>query len=130
MQTRPRVLLADDHPGIVNALGRLLAVECDVVGVIGDGRDVAEAATRLQPVVLVVDLNLPNVSGLEICRQIARSGLPIPVIMMTAIPDDYIKDEALAAGAAGFFDKSAARELPLAIRRLWAESNLTGPLRS
>jgi DNA-binding NarL/FixJ family response regulator len=63
MPTRPRVLLADDHPGVVKALQRMLSLECDVVGVVADGSEVAEAAARLQPVVIVVDLNLPNVTG-------------------------------------------------------------------
>jgi two-component system, NarL family, nitrate/nitrite response regulator NarL len=117
------VLLADDHPAVVDALRRLLSVDCDVVGVIADGRAVADAATRLQPVVLVLDLNLPHVSGLEICRRMTQSGLAIPVIMITANADDYIRDEALAAGAKDFFDKSASRELPQAVRRLWAESS-------
>ena len=47
----------------------MLALECDVVGVVADGSEVAAAAARLQPVVIVVDLNLPNVSGLDACRQ-------------------------------------------------------------
>ena len=122
MPTRPRVLLVDDHPGIVKALGRVLSPECDVVGVIADGREVADAAARLQPVVIVVDLNLPNVSGLDVCRQITQNNPRVKVIVITAMTDDAIRDEALAAGASGFFHKSAADELIVAIRRIWTES--------
>ena len=122
MPTRPRVLLVDDHPGVVKALGRVLSPECDVVGVIADGREVADAATRLQPVVIVVDLNLPNVSGLEVCRQITQNNPRVKIIVITAMADDDIRDEVLAAGASGFFDKSAANELIVAIRRIWTES--------
>ena len=122
MPTRPRVLLVDDHPGIVKALGRVLSPECDVVGVIADGREVADAAARLQPVVIVVDLNLPNVSGLDVCRQITQNNPRVKVIVITAMADDAIRDEALAAGASGFFHKSAANELIVAIRRIWTES--------
>ncbi len=122
MPTRPRVLLVDDHPGIVQALGRVLSPECDVVGVIADGREVADAAARLQPVVIVVDLNLPNVSGLDVCRQITQNNPRVKVIVITAMADDAIRDEALAAGASGFFHKSAANELIVAIRRIWTES--------
>ena len=107
MPTRPRVLLVDDHPGIVKALGRVLSPECDVVGVIADGREVADAAARLQPVVIVVDLNLPNVNGLDVCRQITENNPRVKVIVITAMADDDIRDEALAAGASGFFHKSA-----------------------
>jgi len=120
--TRPRVLLVDDHPGIVRALSRLLSTECDVVGVMADGREVADAAARLQPVVIVVDLNLPDVSGLDVCRQIRDSNPRVKVVVISARIDEAIRDEALAAGASGFFEKSAANELIEAIRRIWTES--------
>ncbi len=122
MPTRPRVLLVDDHPGVVKALGGALSPECDVVGVIADDREVADAATRLQPVVIVVDLNLPNVSGLEVCRQITQKNPRVKIIVITAMANDAIRDEALAAGASGFLDKSAADELIVAIRRIWTGS--------
>jgi len=119
--TRPRVLLVDDHPSIVKVLARLLSPECDVVGVIADGREVAEAARRLQPVVIVLDLNLPNASGLDICRQITQDHPHVKIIVISAMIDDHIRDEALAAGAAGFFDKSAAHDLVVAIKRIWTD---------
>jgi len=119
--TRPRVLLVDDHPGIVRALSRLLSTDCDVVGVMADGREAADAAARLQPVVIVVDLNLPDVSGLDVCRQINHNNPRVKVIVISARIDEAIRDEALAAGASGFFEKSAANELVVAIRRLWTE---------
>jgi DNA-binding NarL/FixJ family response regulator len=120
--TRPRVLLVDDHPGIVQAISRMLSTECDVVGVIADGREVADAAARLQPVVIVVDLNLPDFSGLDVCRQITDNNPRVKVIVISAMIDETIRDEALAAGASGFFEKSAANELVAAIRRIWTES--------
>jgi DNA-binding NarL/FixJ family response regulator len=120
--TRPRVLLVDDHPGIVQALGRALSPACDVVGVIADGRDVADAAARLQPVVIVMDLNLPNVSGLDVCRDVTRNNPRVKVIVITAMTDDAIRDEAMAAGASGYFNKSAADQLVAAIRQIWTGS--------
>ena len=122
MPIRPRVLLVDDHPGIVQALGRVLSPTCDVVGVIADGREVADAAARLQPAVIVVDLNLPNVSGLDVCRHLTQTNPRVKVILVSAMADDAIRVEALAAGASGFFHKSAADELLVAINRLWTES--------
>jgi DNA-binding NarL/FixJ family response regulator len=123
LPTRPRVLLADDHPGIVKALGRVLSLECDVVGAVTDGSEVAEAAARLQPVVIVVDLNMPNVSGLDVCRQITQSNPRAKVIVMTGVIDDAIREEVLAAGASGFFPKLAAgNELIVAIKQAWADS--------
>jgi DNA-binding NarL/FixJ family response regulator len=123
--TRPRVLLVDDHPGIVKTLGRVLSSECDVVGVLTDGREVADAATWLQPVVIVVDLNLPNVTGLDVCRQITRSNLRVKVILISAMTDDAYRDESVAAGASGFFHKSAGDELIAAIGRIWTELAFT-----
>ena len=124
MAARPRVLLADDHPGVAKALERVLSFECEVVGVVADGADVAAAAARLQPVVVVVDVNLPNVNGLEVCRRILQTNPRAKVILMTAMTDDRIRIEALAAGASGYFSKlKAGDELVDAIRRLWAESS-------
>ena len=121
MPTRPRVLLVDDHPGVVQVLARVLAPACDVVGVVADGREVADAAARLEPVVIVMDLNLPDISGLEVCHQIAPSNPRVKIIIVTAFTDEAIRDQALAAGASGFFHKSAASELIAAIERIWTE---------
>ena len=129
MPTRPRVLLADDHPGVVKAFVRVLSFECDVVGVVADGSEVAEAAARLQPVVSVVDVNLPNLNGVEVCRQIRQTNPRAKVILITAmIDDDRIRADALAAGASGFFSKLEANELIDAIRRVWAECCVTAPV--
>jgi DNA-binding NarL/FixJ family response regulator len=106
----------------VQALGRALSPACDVVGGIAYGRKVADAAARLQPVVIVVDLNLPDLSGLDVCRQITQNNPQVKVIVITAMTGDDLRDEALAAGASGFFHKSAAVELLAAIRRIWTES--------
>ena len=77
------MLIADDHADLVKAVGRLLAVDCDVVGTVADGSAVLEAAQRLQPDVIVVDLNLPNVNGLEACRQITQAHPEMKVIVFT-----------------------------------------------
>jgi DNA-binding NarL/FixJ family response regulator len=129
MSARPRVLLADDHPGVLKALERVLSLECDVVGVVTDGSEVTKAAARLQPVVAVVDVNLPNMSGLEVCRQILQTNPRAKVILISAMSDDQIRTGALAAGASGFVAKSmAGNELVGAIRQAWADcSVVTAP---
>jgi DNA-binding NarL/FixJ family response regulator len=117
---RPRVLLADDHPGVVKALGRVLSLECDVVGVIADATKIVDAASRLQPVVTVVDLNLPNHSGLDVCREITQKNPRAKVIVITAMMDDLTREQAIAAGASTCFDKCApAGELVDAIKHVW-----------
>jgi DNA-binding NarL/FixJ family response regulator len=123
MPTRPRVLLADDHPGMVKALERVLALECDVVGVVADGSEVAATAARLQPVVIVVDLNLPNVSGLDVCRCILQTNPRAKVIVISGMADETIRADAMAAGAADFVAKHAAgKELIAAVTRAWRDA--------
>src|SRR6185503_10944935 len=107
---------------MVKALERILSVECDVVGVVADGSEVAEAAVRLDPVVTVVDLNLLNVSGLDVCRQILQANPRAKVILITITIDDGIRTRALAAGASGCVSKlTAGSELIDAIRGAWTE---------
>ena len=85
MSTRPRVLLADDYPDIVKAVSRLLALDCEIVGSVADGSALLETAQRLQPDVIVLDVNLPNVHSLEACREITRVNPEMKVIMFTAL---------------------------------------------
>lgn len=121
MPTRPRVLVADDHQGVVKALSRLLSFECDVVGTVADGSEVVEAAARLQPVVVVVDVNLPNVNGLDVCREITTNNPRAPVIVISGMFDDDIAQAARTAGASAFFYKAAmGDELVRAIKTVWS----------
>ena len=120
--TRPRVLLADDHAGIVTALGRWLAPDCEVVGSVAEGGALLEAAARLLPEVIVLDLNMPNVNGLEACRQVTQAMPGMKVIVLTAVSDADIMQRALAAGASAFVVKGAiAEDLLSTIKRLCAD---------
>jgi CheY-like chemotaxis protein len=107
LATRPRVLLADDYPDMVKAVSRLLAQDCDVVGSVADGSELLEAAERLQPDVIVLDLNLPNVDGLDACRQITQAFPEIRVILFTAMSDADVSQRLLGAGASAFVSKLA-----------------------
>lgn len=119
---RPRVLIADDFPPLLAEMGRLLAHDCEVVASVADGGALLEAAARLQPDLIVVDLNMPSVSGLEACRQITGANPRIKVIVVTAWRDPAIMAAALAAGASAFIEKHAIDdELLPAIKRAWAE---------
>ena len=104
---RPRVLIAEDHPGVAKAVCRMLALECDVVGNVADGSAVLEAAQRLQPDVIVVDLNLPHVNGLEVCRQITQVNPEAKVIMFSAMNDPDVKQRSFEVGASAFVFKGA-----------------------
>jgi DNA-binding NarL/FixJ family response regulator len=101
------VLLAEDHPAVAKAVCRLLALDCEVVGTIADGSAVLEAAQRLQPDAIVIDLNLPNVNGLEACRQITQANPEAKVILFSAMNDPDIKKRALEVGASAFVSKLA-----------------------
>ena len=118
MSTRLRVLLADDYPGIVHAVGRLLALDCDIVESVGDGRALLLAAQRHQPDVIVLDLNLPHVHGLDACRLITQRHPAIKVIMFTVETDPAIRQRAFEAGASAFVSKLAVDELLVAIKSL------------
>ena len=115
---RPRVLLADDYPDIVKAVSRLLARDCEIVGTVSDGGALLEAARRLQPDVIVLDVHLPNVFSLEACREITRLNPPTKVIMFTATSDPAASQAFLEAGASAFVSKTGPGDLLSTIKRL------------
>jgi two-component system invasion response regulator UvrY len=100
-----RILLADDYPAMIGALTRMLTPAYDVVGQVGDGDALLEAAMRLQPDLVIVDLHMPNVGGLEACRRIRRTMPQTKVILLTAAADEAIAERALAEGASAFVVK-------------------------
>jgi DNA-binding NarL/FixJ family response regulator len=114
---RPRVLLADDHRLVVEACVMLLEPECDVVGIVTDGRALLPKAIALRPDVIVLDIGMPLLNGLDAGRQLKQTMPGVRLIFLTMNEDPDLAKEALALGASGFLLKtSAARELPEAIR--------------
>jgi CheY-like chemotaxis protein len=102
---RPRVLIAEDHPAMAKAVCRMLSLDCEVVGTVADGSAVLEAAQRLQPDVIVVDLNLPHVHGLEVCRRITQVNQHTKIIVFSALNDPDIRQRCLEVGASAFVCK-------------------------
>jgi DNA-binding NarL/FixJ family response regulator len=114
---RPRVLLADDHLLVAEALKSLLAPEFDLVGVVEDGRALIEAARTLRPDVIVADITMPHLNGIDALIQLRQSGNQVPVVFLTMHRDLSFARRALDAGASGFVLKhSAPAELVSAIR--------------
>jgi DNA-binding NarL/FixJ family response regulator len=114
---RPRVLLADDHLLVAEALKSLLAAEFDLVGVVEDGRALVEAARTLRPDVIVADVSMPHLNGIDALVQLRQSGDPVRVVFLTMHRNVSFARRALDAGASGFVLKhSAAAELVSAIR--------------
>jgi len=121
LSSRPRVLIADDYPDIVKAVSLLLAQDCEIVGSVADGSVLLETAQRLQPDVIVLDVNLPNVHSLEACREITRVNPKMKVIMFTAMADPDVGQAFVEAGACAFVSKLGSDNLLSIIKRVCAD---------
>lgn len=116
---RPTVMLADDHTIVTEGLISLLKEEFDVVGSVGDGRMLVDAARRLRPDVIVTDISMPGMSGLDALRQLQAERVVSRIIVLTMHADADLAASAMRAGAAGFILKHAAgEELVTAIREV------------
>ena len=114
---RPRVLLADDHLLVAEALKSLLTPEFELIGVVEDGRALVAAAARLRPDVIVADVTMPHLNGIDALIQLRQGGDQVPVVFLTMHRDVTFARRALEAGASGFVLKhSAPAELVTAIR--------------
>jgi DNA-binding NarL/FixJ family response regulator len=114
---RPRVLLADDHLLVAEALKSLLVAEFDLVGVVEDGRAMLEAAKTLRPDVIVADIAMPHLNGIDALVQLRHDGHRMPVVFLTMHRDVSFARRAIEAGASGYVLKhSASVELISAIR--------------
>ena len=105
-----RVLLADDHTIVAEGLRLLLEDEFDLVGIVGDGRAMLDAARKLSPDVVVADISMPVMSGLDAARQLKQDGSPAKIVFLTMYTDLQLVAEALRAGASGYLVKSSAGE--------------------
>lgn len=103
---RTRLLLAEDHAAMQKVALRLLEQEFEVVGTATDGQSLIEAAARMLPEVLVVDISLPVLNGIEAAHRLREAGSTTTVVFLTTYEDiDYVR-AALAAGALGYVVKS------------------------
>jgi len=117
MTHRSRILIADDHTLVAELCKRLLETEFDVVGVVSDGRALLRAASELKPDVIVVDIAMPILNGLDAGQQ-AKEMLPsVKLVYLTMNPDAEVAAEAFARGASGYLLKTcASSEMVLAVR--------------
>ena len=132
MPKRPRVLLAEDHPEVAKAVCRVLSLDCEVVGTVADASAVLDAVQRLQPEVVVLDLNLSHSNGLEACRQITRAHPQTKVIMFTALNDPDVRQRSFEDGASAFLvqdggpRRRSALDDPAPVCRLSSRGNRQG----
>lgn len=127
--TRPRVMLADDHRLLREAFARLLEPECEVVGAVADGRALLAAAPDLRPDVVVLDVAMPLLNGLDAARQLNWVMPQVKVIFLTMSEDPEVAAEAFRVGASGFLLKnSAASELVQAVQEVCRGRSYVTPL--
>ena len=124
----PRILLADDHPQVLTNLSRLADEVGEVVGAVQDGRAALREARRLHPVVIVLDLTMPEVNGLDVARMLRRDVPESKVILCTVQTDPRVIEEAFQLGAVGFVQKQSAHaDLAAAIRSVLAGDRFVSP---
>jgi DNA-binding NarL/FixJ family response regulator len=113
-----RVLLADDHDIVIEGLRRVLNhPDIEIVGAVNDGRALLRAVKETHPDIIVTDITMPLLNGIDATRQIRESNSGVKIIFLTMHPDVSFATEALAAGGAGYVLKnSAGDELLTAIR--------------
>jgi DNA-binding NarL/FixJ family response regulator len=125
-----RILVADDHPVVRDGLQLALRLlpDSDVIGEATTGIAAIEAAARLQPDVIVMDLNMPDLNGVEATRQIVRASPHIAVLVLTMYDDDKHVFAAMRAGARGYILKGAdQQEIARAIRAVASGEAIFGP---
>jgi DNA-binding NarL/FixJ family response regulator len=126
---RARVLLADDHTIVAEGLESLLEDEFELVGTVTDGRALVEAASKLKPDVILADISMPVLNGLDAVRQIKKQRPGARVIFLTMHSEPPLVAEAFKAGASGYLLKqSAGEELIRAIREVLKGRTYVTPL--
>ena len=115
--TKPRVLLADDHRIVAEGLKGLLAEDFDLAGIVEDGHALVKAARDLSPDVIVADISMPHLNGIDAMVPLKRDNPNVRVVFLTMHRDAAYARRALEAGAFGFVLKhSAPAELAVALR--------------
>lgn len=129
---KPRVLLADDHQIVLDGLRGLLAPEFDLIGTALNGRELLDRARQLQPDVIVADISMPLLNGIDAAHQLRAAGAKAKIVFLTMHPDQTYATRALDAGASAYVLKHAASdELVTAIKSaLRGETYLSPSLRT
>jgi DNA-binding NarL/FixJ family response regulator len=126
---KPRVIIADDHTLLVEAFEKLLAPECEVIAKVPDGRALLSAARELHPDVILLDIAMPLLNGLDAARQIKQTDPSIKLVFVTMNEDPDLAAEAFRAGASAYLLKrSAGAELLTAIREAMKRRSYVTPL--
>jgi DNA-binding NarL/FixJ family response regulator len=129
LNRRPRILLADDHTLLLDAFRRLLEPQFDIIGTAADGRALVELAATTDPDVVILDMAMPRLNGMEAAAQLRRKLPGIKIVFLTVNEDPDIAAEAIRLGASAFLLKSSASsELTSAIELALAGKTYITPL--
>jgi len=101
-ENRPRVLLADDHPSVIEYVSNLLSRDFEVVGVVSDGLLVADAVKQTHPDLIVMDISMPGLDGIRTAQSLRRSKDTPKIVFLTVADDEEYISAAFAAGALGY----------------------------
>jgi DNA-binding NarL/FixJ family response regulator len=116
-ESRPRILIVDDYPGLVSAWRRWLQSSYEIVGGVTDGGQALVLATELKPDVIVLDVLMPGSNGLDVCREIRQTAPETKVILISAADEEQVRLAAVSVGASAFILKSSEpQELDRAIQ--------------
>jgi DNA-binding NarL/FixJ family response regulator len=103
---RPRIILADDHPAVVKAITALLKPHFEIVGNAADGATLVSEVLRLCPDVIVVDITMPVLSGIDAARQLREFAPSAKIVFLTVHPEQQFLEACMAQGALGYVLKS------------------------
>jgi len=116
---RPRILLVDDIPEIIQYCTDLLKKDCEVVGTASSGEAAIKAIAVTAPDVIVLDISMPGLTGIEVAKRLRRTGCPTPIVFLSA--DDLLAGAALNAGGSAYVSKALIdSDLRLAISEVLA----------
>jgi DNA-binding NarL/FixJ family response regulator len=126
---RPRILIADDHTLVLDGLRKILDPECEVVGAVEDGRSLLAAAERLKPDIILLDISMPLLNGVEAARRLRAAAPDTKIIFVTMHADATYVAGAFRAGASGYvLKRCASLELLKAINQVLAGRAYVTPL--
>lgn len=122
------ILIADDHGIVIDGLRKLLEPGYEVLGAVSDGRQVLPEVQRLNPELVLLDISLPSLNGIDVTRQLREAGCACKVLILTMHPDATLAREAIDAGASGYILKSSpAAELTNAIAEIFLGRTYLSP---
>ena len=126
--TKTRILLADDHPAVLSKVADLLEDTCEIVGSVTNGRAALDVAARECPDVILMDISMPIVNGIEAAEKLFQLGTAAKIVFLTVHDDQDFVRAALAVGASGYIVKSnMATDLVPAIREALAGHRFVSP---